>query len=471
MRPAGSIRSSDPRFSAATPHVCMADRPIDGAAAIAAMLDAEGAWSRRRWVPVLFGAVMFFDSWDILIAAFIAPFLAAEWDLLPLQVGWVLSAAYAGQFFGALAFGWLADRVGRKPVFCLAAVAMCVMGLACATASGPGEFQLYRFLQGLALGGALPVAVSYVNEVAPTRTRGRFFSTYQFLMVSGFVAASASAALLAQEHGWRLLFVIGAAPVVLVPVIWFGLPESPRWLVRARGFAAASAAVKRLGGSPHSGADLAPGEPGATRARVPVSALFTPALRKVSIVTFLLWFLGSLVNYGLATWTPSIFVSEFDIPIADALRYGAIGAIPIFVVPLLFAVTIDRFGRRPFAIAGAALATVCLAALALLPWGGTTFLVVLTIAGGFGTAVYAIILWPYSSEVFPTPIRALGLGVASSLSRAASSLTPILVGGVIAATGSVRPVFAIFALIAGVTAVIWLTMTHETARRPMVDHV
>jgi putative MFS transporter len=98
-------------------------------------------------------------------------------------------------------------------------------------------------------------------------------------------------------------------------------------------------------------------------------------------------------------------------------------------------------------------------------------IVVLTIAGGFGTGVYAIILWPYSSEVFPTPVRALALGISSSLARAASSLTPLVVGGVIAMSGSARPVFAIFALIAGITAVMWLALTRETARRPMVEHV
>lgn len=438
--------------------------------ALTALLDAPGAWKRRRWVPILFGAVMFFDSWDILIAAFILPFLTAEWDLSPLQIGWLLSAAYIGQFFGALLFGGLAEKFGRKPVFCLAAVAMCVMGLACATATGPGQFQAYRFLQGVALGGALPVAVSYVNEVAPTLTRGRFFSTYQFLMISGFVAASVSAALLAESHGWRLLFVIGAAPLLLVPVVWFALPDSPRWLNRVRGFAAAEEAIARLGGpkpDAHAGgASFAP-----TEARVPVAALFAPALRRVSIVTFALWFFGSLVNYGLATWTPSIFVSEFGIPIGDALRYGAIGSIPIFLTPILLGATIDRFGRRPFAIGGAVLATVCLAALTLMPWDMTMLIVVLTIAGGFGTGVYAIILWPYSAEVFPTPVRALALGISSSLARAASSLTPLVVGGIIAGTGSVRPVFAIFALIAGGVAIMWLVLTRETARRPMIEHV
>ena len=447
----------------------MADAAPGAGLTLGAVLDEESGWARRRWVPVLFGAVMFFDSWDVLVAAFILPLLTAEWGLRPLQVGWLLSAAYFGQFFGAIACGWLAERFGRKPVFCLAATAMCLMGLACALAGSPAQFELFRFLQGLALGGAAPVAVSYVNEVAPTQTRGRFFAIYQFLMIAGFVAASASAALLAVDHGWRLLFVIGAAPVLLVPAIWLALPDSPRWLLRVRGASAASEAVRRLGGP-----DRLLDEPvGGTEAfeKVPARALFSPALRRVSIVTFLLWFLGSLVNYGLATWTPSIFVSQFHIPVADALRYGAIGSMPIFVTPLVLAATIDRYGRRPFAIGGALLATVCLAALAALPWGNTMLIVVLTIAGGFGTGVYAIILWPYSSEVLPTPVRAMGLGIASSLARAASSLTPLLVGGVIAAAGSVRPVFGIFALIAGVTAFMWWTMTRETARRPMMDHV
>ena len=442
----------------------------EAADAISAMLDGEGAWARRRWVPVLFGALMFFDSWDILVSAFILPFLTAEWHLAPLQIGWLLSAAYIGQFFGALGFGWLGERFGRKPVFCFAATAMCVMGLAVAGSAGPAQFELFRFIQGLALGGALPLAVSYVNEVAPTKTRGRFFSTYQFLMIAGFVAASVSAALLAQSHGWRLLFVIGAAPVVLVPAVWFALPESPRWLARARGFGAAAEAVRRLGGPPAPEA-VSVIRPMPIQTRAPLSALFAPALRRVSLVTFALWFLGSLVNYGLATWTPSIFVSQFHIPIASALRYGAIGSVPIFLTPILLGATIDRFGRRPFAIGGAVMATACLAALTLMPWDVTMLIVVLTIAGGFGTGVYAIILWPYSSEVFPTPVRALALGISSSLARAASSLTPLFVGEVIALTGSARPVFAIFALIAGITALMWLTMTRETARRPMVEHV
>ncbi|MEO7551810.1 MAG: MFS transporter [Croceibacterium sp.] len=422
-------------------------------------------------MPLLFGAMMFFDSWDILVAAFILPLLTAEWGLGPRQIGWLLSAAYAGQFFGALASGWFAERFGRKPVFCLAVAGMSIMGICCAMSANPAQFELFRFVQGLFLGAALPVAVSYVNEVAPTATRGRFFSVYQFLMISGFVAASASAALLAQSNGWRLLFLLGAAPVVLVPAIWLALPESPRWLCRHRGFAAAAAAVARLGGPAAPAEPLPSGHDDDRRAPVSVSALFSPTLRRTSIVTFLLWFLGSLVNYGLATWTPSIFVSEFHLPIAEALRYGAIGSIPIFLAPIVLGATIDRFGRRPFAIGGAVLATACLTALALMRWDNTMALVVLTIAGGFGTGLYAIVLWPYSAEVFPTPVRAAGLGVASSLARAASSLTPVIVGGVIGAAGSVRPVFAIFALIAGTTAIMWLAMTRETARRPMAEHV
>jgi len=448
----------------------MADeRHLDSTDAIAAMLDAEASWSRRRWVPVLFGAIMFFDSWDIIVIAFILPILATQWAMDPLAIGWLLSSAYIGQFFGALGFGWLAERFGRKPVFCLAVLMMCALGLACAAATSPEQLTVLRFLQGLAMGGALPVAVSYVNEVAPVRTRGRFFSTYQFLMVAGFVAASASAALLAEDHGWQLLFVIGAAPAALLPLVWALFPESPRWLNRARGFAAAAEAVRRLGGPAAPAGVVADGA--AQAERVPASVLFGPSLRKVSLVTFVLWFLTSLVNYGLVSWTPTIFVSEFGLTVSQALTIGAFGSIPIFLAPLVLAATIDRYGRRPFAIGGALLATACLAVLVLVPYSQPMALVVLTLGGGFSIGVVAIILWPYSSEVFPTPVRAVGLGVASSLARAASSLTPLVMGGIIAASGGVRPVFALFAVIAAVTVAIWWRLTVETARKPMLEHV
>lgn len=447
----------------------MSGERLDSAAAIGAMLDADAGWALRRWAPWLIGAMMLFDSWDIIIIAYMMPYLSEEWGLDTFTTGWLLSSAAIGQFFGALGIGWLAERFGRKPVLCFTVMAMSLASLACAMSTGPHQLMALRFVQGLFMGGALPVAASYVNELAPVRTRGRFFSSYQFLMVAGFPVAALSAAVLAEDFGWRVLFVIGTVPLLLVPLLWFLFPESPRWLNRAKGFDAAVDAVRRLGGPAEPLGPVA--HEAKKEERVPVSALFRPSLRRVSIVMFSLWFMTSLVNYGLLNWTPTIFVSEFGLSKLQANELAALGSIPIFFAPLVLGATIDRFGRRPFAIGGALLATLCLTTLALVPYTHPMALVALTLGGGFTIGVVAVLLWPYSSEVFPTPVRSVGLGVSSSLARAASSLTPLFVAGLIGASGDVRLVFTVFAVIAAANTLLWWKGTVETARQPTREHV
>src|SRR6188768_291657 len=105
---------------------------LDSTAAIGAMLDADAAWALRRWAPPLIGAMMLFDSWDIIIIAYMMPYLNEEWALDTFTIGWLLSSAAIGQFVGALTIGWLAERFGRKPVLCVAVIAMCLTSLACA---------------------------------------------------------------------------------------------------------------------------------------------------------------------------------------------------------------------------------------------------------------------------------------------------------------------------------------------------
>ena len=105
----------------------MSGERLDSTAAIGAMLDADAGWALRRWAPWLIGAMMLFDSWDIIIIAYMMPYLSEEWALDTFAMGWLLSSAAIGQFFGALGIGWLAERMGRKPVLCLAVVGMALV--------------------------------------------------------------------------------------------------------------------------------------------------------------------------------------------------------------------------------------------------------------------------------------------------------------------------------------------------------
>jgi putative MFS transporter len=197
--------------------------------------------------------------------------------------------------------------------------------------------------------------------------------------------------------------------------------------------------------------------------------LFARDVRKTSIVTALMWFLTSLVSFGLVTWIPSIYVSMFEIPVADALRYNLVVAVSIFILPIFLRQSIDRIGRRPPPMLGTAVGGLALLAMIFINVNATLLLVSLAIIGQIGISIGSMVLWPYTAETYPTRIRSLVLGTSSSIARAASSLSPLLVGGVMQATGSVTLVFLVFGLASLVVAMLWLFGVRETAGRKMAD--
>jgi MFS transporter, putative metabolite:H+ symporter len=430
-------------------------------------LDGIGTWSLRGKAPYILGLLMLFDSWDSLVIAFTLPVMIGEWGLSPLQSGSLISAGYGAQFFGALVFGTVAERFGRLPIIKLLVVIMCLMGIACAMATGYESMIVCRALQGLAIGGALPSTISYINEIAPTATRGRFFGTFQFLMTAGFGLASLMSAWLIPAYGWRIMFALGAVPLLFLPLTWM-LPESPRWLAGKGRIDDAARALEKLGCGVLPGKSARTPIPGAGE-RVPVAMLFEPAVRNTSIIVGLLWFLTALVSFGLSNWIPSLYTSMFNIPVAEALRYNSVVAISIFILPIVLRMSIDKIGRRPLPMFGSAIGGLALLAMIFIDHSATVLLVGLAIVGQIGISICSMVLWPYSAETYATRVRSLALGTASSLARAASMITPLLVGGIIQQTGSTTLVFLIFGLTSLVVALLWRFGTKETAGKKMVD--
>ena len=434
---------------------------------VGARLDGGGDWSLRAKAPVILGLLMLFDSWDSVVIAYTVPSISAQWSLTPLLSGSLISAGYGGQFLGAILFGALAERTGRLPVLRALVVLMSLLGIACAMTTRYEQLFACRLVQGLAIGGALPVAISYINEIAPTPTRGRFFGTFQFLMASGFGLALLVSAWVVPAYGWRPMFAIGAVPLLLLPLT-MPLPESPRWLAARGRVDEALRSLMKLGGPDQVRPPADAAMPPVVR-RVPFALLLAPGLRGQSIVTALLWFLTSLVSFGLVTWIPSIYVTMFRIPVADALHYNIIVGISVFILPLILRASIDRVGRRPPVILGTAVGGIALLAMIPVPIEQRVLLVGLAIIGQIGISVGSLILWPYTAEIYDTRIRSLALGTASSLARGASMLTPLLVGAVLQLTGTVTLVFLIFGIASLVVALLWWRATRETAGRTMAD--
>ena len=430
-------------------------------------LDGGGRWWLRTRIPYILGLILLFDSWDSIAIAYTLPSIIADWKLSALEAGALISAGYGGQFLGAGIFGTLAERRGRMPVMRPLIIVMALLAIVCAICETYFQLIAVRLVQGVAIGGALPVAICYVNEVAPTATRGKYFGTFQFLFLAGFGLAAMSSAWIVPTFGWHVMFALGAIPLLFVPVLYF-LPESPRWLAGQGRPAQAAAALEKLGSDLSEAPPEAFGEEALKpSARVPVSDLLAPGVRGRSVVAGSMWFLTSLVSFGLVTWVPSIYVAVFSIPIEKALTYNSIAAVSIFFLPIFLRQTIDWIGRRPPAIAGTALGGAALLGMIVAPADSWFLVIGLMIVGQVGISIGSMILWPYTAEVYETRIRAVALGTASSIARGASMLTPLVVGGILEATGSVTLVFLVFGLSSLIVALLWWRWTRETAGREL----
>jgi putative MFS transporter len=438
--------------------------PLEGAAG--AVLDELRTFRVRLWAPVLLGLIMMFDSWDSIAIAYVMPSLREEWGLTPAAVGSLISAGYFGQFVGAIALGAIAEKFGRMPVFIAAVVVMAVLALGGAFSPSYQVLMGVRFFQGIAIGGALPVSITYINELAPTKTRGRYFALFQFLCMSGYAVCSLSSTVIIPQLGWRWLLGIGVAPLILLPLVVATLPESPRWLARAGKFDLVNKALAKLGGQTVS-AEIAamPAVAAPPPPRVPLTTIFQGQYTRRTTVIIALWFLTAFTNFGLVTWAPSIFVSVFKLPLELSLKLAAAPTVLFLVITPIIAMLLDRVGRRPLAMIGAAVCAIALLTLATfntaLPMG---VMVALVICGQLASSAGSLILWPFTAENYPTLVRAVALGICSSTARAASMLTPLFVGVILSSGGSIRLVFGVFGLFAVTSLVLWFKATRETAR-------
>ena len=292
-------------------------------AAVGVVLDDLKTFRARYWAPILLGLIMLFDSWDSIAIAYTMPSMSAEWHLNPFIMGLLISSGYCGQFFGAIIFGAVAERRGRMPTFLVTMTLMSLLALATAFTPNYGVLLALRVAEGLMIGGALPISVTYINELAPTLTRGRYFAIFQVLCMAGYAASSVSSAYVIPHWGWRWLFGLGALPILLIPIAAITLPESPRWLARRGRLDEANRALVRLGGAPISPPQVATAPvaaPDPQAKPLGLAALFGPTFRARTIVVVLLWFLNAFANFGLTTWVPSIYATVYHFPVAKALR-------------------------------------------------------------------------------------------------------------------------------------------------------
>ncbi|MGU7772134.1 MFS transporter [Burkholderia sp. MR1-5-21] len=439
--------------------------------AVTPSIDVTDWIDRQRISPfqaaivVLCFLIVAIDGFDTASIGFIAPVIRAEWNLTPAQLAPVFGAGLAGLMAGALVFGPFGDRFGRKRLL-LACVAC--FGIASAASAGAGnlhELIAWRFVTGLGLGGAMPNAITLTSEYCPASRRSLLVTT----MFCGFTIGSAlgglAAAALIERDGWRAVLVVGgAAPLLLVPVLAWRLPESVRYLVNAGRDASQVAALLARIAPDASLAHASFIAPRGKPAGSPLGRLFGPDLLRGTLLLWLTFFMSLLVIYLLSSWLPTLLRTT-GATLQTAARVTAMFQVGGTLGAVVLGWLMDRFDPHRVLACSYAAAGVFVAAigtLAATPWGAA----LAVFAAGFCVSGAQVGANALSAAFYPTECRTTGVSWANGIGRGGSVVGSMAGGAMLSMGLSLPTAFAIVAMpcIAAAMAVFALGAVRTAAK-------
>lgn len=411
----------------------------------------EGPVVPLMWLVVFLGFLLnLADGIDVVAMSVTAPSVANAWGLERAVLGPLFSAALFGMAIGAAGLAPLSDRLGRRlllvAAMSLVGLSMLAVGWIENTAS-VALFAILRFISGLGIGVIFGSAPALASEFMPSRYRSLAVSLVVMGYPVGAVLAGPIANALIPDHGWTSVFSAGGALTIGIALVtWALLPESPEFLASRAGNrpnreAMVNSLLARLDRDPVSALEINVERPDAT----PVAQILTAERRLSTLALWAVYFMGFLSMYFMLSWIPTLFVDSGYTRAhgIEALTGFNLGAVPGILV-LAFLTT--RLPLVPllslfFVSAGAVLAYVGLAepsgldSLMTLMFVGGVFL-----HGGF-TCLYAL-----ATKIYPSDVRAAGVGWAAGLGRTGAIASPLLAASLISAGWGMYSLFLVFAL-------------------------
>ncbi|GAA3789074.1 MULTISPECIES: MFS transporter [Amycolatopsis] len=400
--------------------------------------DLPWRWSVQGKIFLIGGLGYMFDAWDVALNGFLTPLVGAEFGLSPGQKGLVATANLIGMAVGAVVWGTVADRIGRKRAFSITLLVFALFSVLGALSPNVEVFLALRFLAGVGLGGCIPVDYAIVSEFSPRRHRGRVLSAMDGWWPVGTTLAAVTATLLVPVSGnWRWMLVLMILPALLLFWVRRGVPESPLYLVRKGREAEARAVIDdlvRRTGAPAEPYSIPPAVVEDKRGGA-LAAAFDQLRRvwafnpRITAVAWSLFISVMLVYYAALSWMPSILRAQGFGEIAafaSTALMNALGIVGVAVAVLL----VEKVGRKRIVAVAGPLAALSLVVFSLL-LGSPTGAVIAIGAFGMLALVVIPVMYAYVSELYPTELRASGFGWASSSSRAVTGFAPLVFGSLL----------------------------------------
>ncbi|HDR8245499.1 MFS transporter [Bacillus cereus group sp. Bce039] len=392
--------------------------------------------SKRKLLGIA-GLGWLFDAMDVGMLSFVMVALQKDWGLSTQEMGWIGSINSIGMAVGALIFGILSDKIGRKSVFIITLLLFSIGSGLTALTTTLAMFLVLRFLIGMGLGGELPVASTLVSESVEAHERGKIVVLLESFWAGGWLIAALISYFVIPKYGWEVAMVLSAIPALYALYLRWNLPDSPRF----QKFEKRPSVIENI------------------------KSVWSGEYRKATIMLWILWFCVVFSYYGMFLWLPSVMVLK-GFSLIKSFQYVLIMTLAQLPGYFTAAWFIERLGRK-FVLVTYLIGTACSAYL----FGVADSLTVLIVAGmllsffnlGAWGALYA-----YTPEQYPTVIRGTGAGMAAAFGRIGGILGPLLVGYLVASEASLSLIFTIFcgSILIGVFAVIILGQ--ETKQRELV---
>lgn len=416
-------------------------------------IQAAGVGRFQRILFVIFGLVWAADAMQVLAIGFSAPSIAASFSVTVPQALQTGTLFFLGMLVGAFVCGRLADRIGRRPVLFAAIVLDAAFGVASAFAPDLQWLCVARFLTGLGVGGTLPVDYAMMAEFLPADRRGRWLVLLEGFWAVGTVALALLALVAGTQGGeaWRTIFFVTGLPALIGVVLRFYVPESPLYLNRNGRSDSARKVLQRVAKTNGVNKEIPPLVPQAPEKKSFV-ALLSPTLRRRTIFLMLAWLLISVSYYGVFVYLPVKLASDGFTFIRGQLFLVvlAIAQLPGYA---LAAYGVEKWGRKPTLIAFLLLSAVGTFAYGFGQTTGVvvfaTLLMSFALLGTWG-AIYA-----FTPEIYPTTLRASGMGTAGAVARLGGLLAPSIVAPIMVSSfGTALSIISALLVLSAVS--VWL---------------
>ena len=417
----------------------------------------EQPFSRFQFmVTAVCASIVFMDGFDVQAMGFVAPALSAALHISRAALGPLISIGLVGMMIGALTFGPLADRFGRRPVLITCTLLFGIFSLMTATAESIQTLGFFRLLTGFGLGGAMPNTIALTAEYTPKKYRATAVTTMFCGFTIGAAAGGFVAAALIPRFGWQSVFIVGGGvPFLIAIVSVFLLPESIRFLLlkggqdkRVRGY------LSRITPNRELPQDISPGTDEHASGGFVVKQLFTDGRAMITLLLWIMFFMNLLDLFFLNNWLPTV-MNDAGIPLQRAILITTLFQLGGTVGAILLGRMCDR-GYSSFIVLALAYLGAAASVFLIGESGASVALLVCTVSlAGFCVVGGQTASNAVAAGFYPTSIRATGVGWSFGIGRIGSIIGPILGGLLLSLGGGARRVFwaaAIPVLIAAVAA-------------------